>query len=355
MNYIVGIILFVMTLGLAVCGFFLWKRRKETGDFSRHIQAVFSWISAAFAAGFCFRTWIGATPINGPFLEPEHIFTPLFIQSLYFLYPLEVIRPAGRVARVYAFLFVPLLALGFIGKYVCLEYTAIHTYADLWSHIGEFNVWFRLFALVVMLFYGFSLFLVPYDLQNSRVSRKFVLRYALGFCLIGVFYFAAQITHHSIFLVLQQLAWMSFFFSIAYYELFKRLAEPLEVSQEVPQEQEDKLWQRIVVLMEENEGWRIPEMTQKYLASELLSNQTYIGEAFKRNTGMTFNKYLTNRRINFVVEQLKENPQANIQQLFRQAGYREYSTAWRNFQKIKGVSPTKFIESANGNSNGPVQ
>lgn len=351
MNYIVGVILFVMAPALAVCGFFLWKRRKETGDFSRHIQAVFSWVSAAFAAGFCFRTWMGATPINGPFLEPEHIFTPLFIQSLYFLYPLEVIRPAGRVARVYALLFAPLLALGFIGKYVCLDYTVISTYADLWNHIGEFNVWFRLFALVVMLFYGFSLFLVPYDWQNSSASRKFVLRYALGFCLIGIFYFTAQITHHSIFLVLHQMVWMIFFFSIAYYELFKRLAEPPQA----PQEKEDKLWQRIVVHMEEKEGWRIPEMTQKYLASELLSNQTYIGDAFKRNTGMTFNKYLTQRRIDFVVGQLKQNPQANIQQLFRQAGYKEYSTAWRNFQKIMGVSPTKFIESVNSNPNGPVQ
>ena len=57
--------------------------------------------------------------------------------------------------KVYTLLFV------LIGTCSGIEYTAIHNYADLRQHIGEFNVWFRI--LILMLFYCFSLFLIPYD------------------------------------------------------------------------------------------------------------------------------------------------------------------------------------------------
>ena len=54
---------------------------------------------------------------------------------------------------------------------------------------------FRLVTLTVMLSYAFALFLVPYNWNSSTVSRKFILPYALGFMLIGVFHFLIQITH----------------------------------------------------------------------------------------------------------------------------------------------------------------
>ena len=80
--------------------------------------------------------------------------------------------------------------------------------------------------------------------------------------------------------------------------------------------------------------------------SELLdSNRTYVTEAFKQNTGMTFIEYLNKRRIDYVTAALKDDLNADIQELFNYVGYRQRSTAWRNFQKVTGVTPTEFIES----------
>ena len=56
-----------------------------------------------------------------------------------------------------------------------VKYTPIYSYTDLWQHIGEFNVWFRLLTLFVMLFYCFSLFLVPYDWRKSSADKKLIL------------------------------------------------------------------------------------------------------------------------------------------------------------------------------------
>lgn len=96
--------------------------------------------------------------------------------------------------------------------------------------------------------------------------------------------------------------------------------------------------------MDEEEGWFNPEITQTNLAAKLFTNRTYIADAFKRNIGMTFKDYQTKRRIDFMVQQLKRNPHADIQELSFRVGYRDRSTAWRNFRKIIGMSPTEFLE-----------
>lgn len=350
MRYIATLFLVLMTIILVVCGILLWRKRKETNDYSRTIQAILSWMSAFFSFTFIFRTWTETTTADGDFFEPEHTFVPLLIQISYFLYPLEVINPTASRPKVYACLFAPLLMLAFVGMCAGIEYTPLHTYADIWQHIGEFNVWFRLLSLVIMLSYAFALFLVPYDWRRSSADRKFIMTYATGFCLIGVLHFSIQLSHAYWLILLHQLVWMAFFFGVAYYELRERIiVSPSTQDYLKPDTAStyfvgDELWIKIMRIVEENEGWRNPDMDMSSLTKQLFSNRTYVGDAFKLHTGMTFGEYITKRRIDYVAERLKHNPDANIQELFIEAGYRHRSTAWRHFQKLKGVSPTEFAE-----------
>jgi AraC-like DNA-binding protein len=229
-----------------------------------------------------------------------------------------------------------------------IEYTTLYTYADLWQHIGEFNVWFRLFALLVMLFYCFSLFLIPYDWRRSSADRRFIFVYAFGFCLIGVLHFTIQITHAYELVLAHQIVWIAFFVAVAHYELSERLPAPKggdeSDEKELTNTESDPLWKLIVVSLETRDLWRSPELSLTLLSERLESNRTYIGEAFKRNTGRTFIEYIAQRRINYVTEVLKSNPNVNIQELFNYVGYRQRSTAWRNFQKVTGLTPTEYIE-----------
>lgn len=349
MQYIATILLVLMTITLVVCGILLWKRRNETEDYSRIIWAVFSWLSAFFTITFIMRTWQKTTTVDGAYLEPEHTFVPILIQTAFFFYPLEVIRPTIGRSKVYACLFAPLLLLVFTGMCAGIEYTSIYTYADLWQHIGEFNVWFRLFALFVMLFYCFSLFLVPYDWRKSSADRTFILSYSCGFCLIGLLHFGIQVSHSYWLVLAHQVVWGTFFLSVARYELKERLLAPKAVleSQESCEDNSanDGLWMKIMLCLEENERWRDPNLSLSSMSELLDSNRTYVGEAFKRNTGMTFVGYITKRRIDYVKDKLKEDLNVDIQELFNYVGYRQRSTAWRNFQKITGVTPNEYIDS----------
>ena len=108
---------------------------------------------------------------------------------------------------------------------------------------------------------------------------------------------------------------------------------------------DDKLWEQIMATLDNNDKWRSPELSLTALAELLESNRTYVGESFKHNTGMTFVEYITNRRIAYVVETLKREPESNLHALFNYVGYRQRSTAYRNFQKMTGMSPTEFLES----------
>ena len=344
MLYIATLLLSLMSVGFTLCGILLWKRRMETGDYSRYIQAIFSLVSAVFAFMVIFRTWNGTTTVEGAYFEPEHIFIPIFIQTLFFLYPLEVIRPTASRSMVYTLLFGPLLVLAIVGLCGGIAYTVIHTYDDLWQHLAEPNVWFRLLTLVIMLFYGFSLFLVPYDWRSSSANRVFIRTYAIGFCLIGVLHFIVQFTHSYVFLLLHTVVWMSFFFGIAYYELRERLI-PVKTATPQPQEElEDELWKRITTELVERRGWCRTDMNMTLLSELVFSNRTYVSEAFRRNTGSSFGEYIAHHRIGFVVEEMKRNPDANVQDLFQQAGFRQRTTAWKCFRKIMGMSPTEYLE-----------
>mgnify|MGYP007057767352 CR=1 FL=1 len=121
MKYIATVFLAFMSISLIASGVLLWKRRKETGDYSRIIWAILSWLSAFFCMTFIMRTWQETTTADGAFIEPEHTFVPILIQMTFFLYPLEVIRPTVNRSKIYVLLFMPLILLVIIGMCAGIE------------------------------------------------------------------------------------------------------------------------------------------------------------------------------------------------------------------------------------------
>lgn len=219
MKLISTILLLLMSTSLTACGILLWKRRNETGDRSRTIQAVLSWVSAFLALIFIYRVWMGTLVVNEPFFEPEHVFMPIFLLLPCFLYPLEVVKPTGNHVQVYGFLYVPLLLLAFIGICGGNTFTTLPSYDDLWLHIGEVNVWIRLLTLIVTVYYTFAFYRVRIDCCKCKRDYIFFRNYTLGLCLMGLLFLAVHITHSYVLMLLLLMVWMAFFFSITCYEL----------------------------------------------------------------------------------------------------------------------------------------
>ena len=345
MTYISAFLLIAISITLTICGSLLWKRRNETGDNSRTIQAVFSWVSAVVSLIFVFRTLNHTTVVDMEYLAPEHTFVTLIFQMCFFLYPLALLKPKETPIRVYKFLFVPLLILFLVGMCAGIEYTHITTHEQLREDFFKFDVLLRVGTLVVMLFYCFALYLIPYDYRTSSVDSRFLMSYATGYLIMGVFHFLTQFFHLPILSLIYQIVWVLFFVGVTWYELKVRLFDAGNKYDDHQGEEThiDLLWTKIQHVLEDDEEWRNPDMTLTILASRVFSNRTYVGDAFKRNTGIGFSEYMSKRRVGYVADHLKLNPDSDVKMLFFHAGFRSYSTAWDNFRRVMGMTVSEFV------------
>ena len=111
----------------------------------------------------------------------------------------------------------------------------------------------------------------------------------------------------------------------------------------------DDLWQRIVNMIHKDDLWRKPDLSLDRLCQKLGSNKDYVSRCFRQNANTTFLDYVNNLRISYVTDELRRNPLQSPRDLFSNAGFRSKTTAYRNFCKYNGQSPSDFIASLNEN------
>ena len=223
MRYLSILLFTVQAIGLTACGYLLWQKREATGDRSRTLLALTGWAAAFMAVLYIFRTCAGTLPVGGPLLAPEQVFFPYGWLMLLLLYPLELIRPVGSRSNLYLRMYAPLALMLIFGICGGVVYTPLLSVDDLWMHIGQANVGFRLLALVVLPFYGFRLCRVRYRWQETYTDKAFLRLFASALCLMGLLQMAVQLTLSYGLFLLQGGVWMLFFFGLTWYELYDRL------------------------------------------------------------------------------------------------------------------------------------
>ena len=97
--------------------------------------------------------------------------------------------------------------------------------------------------------------------------------------------------------------------------------------------------------MDELEAWRNPNTTVETVSTAIGTNRIYVARCIKEHTGKTFNDYMNEKRINYMADQLRLNPRQDHKQLYFDVGFRSRHTAYRNFVKFIGCSPTDFAAS----------
>lgn len=105
----------------------------------------------------------------------------------------------------------------------------------------------------------------------------------------------------------------------------------------------EQLWERITHVIEVDGLWRTPDVNLVTLSHAVYSNRTYVAQCFKDHSPISFNEYINRKRISYVADQLRENPEKNLKSLFEEVGYPIYSTGFRQFCRIIGCSPTDYV------------
>ena len=293
---------------------------------------------------------------NSHLFDPRLVLTGSITLSFLVFYYLELLRPQWLNWKRFFMLATPgLIALTIVIIGLLQgDILHIHHIADIhgaWAHID----FIARFALAIMpLFYifwvmslcmrGYSGYKCPRPMMRGTMLMSAALCITF-FLSRGMNLFAAYMAHEAIFITLGVL--------LIYVEHYERLHIPLEkvrnyyTEEDLPNTQQTTggiIANKLRELMQKPEVWQDPDLTGDQLAKLVGTNRTYIQQASKELGFASPTDMIHRRRIDYVCQQLRQDPNAAIQELFFDAGYRSRNTAWRHFTDIVGYSPTEFAK-----------
>ncbi|MGG5507144.1 MULTISPECIES: helix-turn-helix domain-containing protein [unclassified Myroides] len=98
---------------------------------------------------------------------------------------------------------------------------------------------------------------------------------------------------------------------------------------------------------ERQQGFLKHEISLSKLASQIGVNHRYVSYVIKHHKHQDFSSYINTLRINYIVELLQANPEMlkyKISYLADLCGFASHSRFTITFKRIKGISPSAFIE-----------
>lgn len=102
------------------------------------------------------------------------------------------------------------------------------------------------------------------------------------------------------------------------------------------------LWEKISEIVDGWEAWRNPNTSVETISTAVGTNRIYVARCIKEHTGLTVNDYINQKRVDYMASELKKASLSH-KEIYFSAGFRSRQTAYRNFLKFKGVSPTDYM------------
>ena len=340
--------IFVVTVSLVIsltCGIVVCLRRKEVADRSRLYLSLLNFI-LAFIFALRLISYL-VEPTRRPYhdvLAPLLLIGGLATIIFYLTYLIEVIHPGWLNNRRFFMLFFPVIVALLLPLFG-LRYQQLTSFNDLWAHLTDFDVLARLAMIVYIIILSCLPLFIPNNWRKSSVDNRWIWRANLVLLVIILLFLLQSFStwpyiHH-----IHILAICTTLACFTWFEVYERL-KPIPVAQ---MEESDTLWAQICQVVDGWEAWRNPNTTVNTISTAVGSNLIYVARCVKEHTGLTVNNYINQKRVDFMSAELKKTP-ANYQEVYFAAGFRSRQTAYRNFIKFKGISPSDFSSAVESSS-----
>lgn len=327
--------------------------RRQSGDRSRLFLAIPFLLAGIMFSISIFR----AKPTLPGILSVSLLCRGWTSLSLLYLYPIEVISPGWLTLKKGILLFVPCLLI--YPVLICLpfQFRILTSFGDMIGHIGEFNVWIRLVALLCIIPYSLMLFYIPYNYKRSSANYKWIFLYTIGIQGIGFFYVGYLLTS-AVVMAVGHIAYCSLLcLFVTYQELFLRISVPA-ISPEIPavapapversiisnDNKDTPLWLQLNELMDSEQLWRNPDLSVTLLAARLNTNRNKITRIIQEKGYDGYKEFINHRRIDEFLKIADSSCYINIQDTFFQVGFRSKATALRNFKEYTGMLPSEYLQ-----------
>lgn len=300
---------------------------------------------------------------NSNILESYKLFSPIiiipgfYIFFLIWCYIAELIRPHWLTVKRALLILLPsvLVAIPIIALSALGDITNIYSIEQLKTHISEPNVYIRIAFVALFIPYCIGLIYMRHKHNNPAIQKYIDLLIACLIMMVGS-YIASRCMQYFVGYIIHEVFYLMISVFIIYAEHYERLHVPLEkvrdyyAAAETPESTQQTInhvAQKLQELMDQPEIWQDPELTGDKIVHSVGTNRTYIQLAAKELGFESLSDMLHRRRIDYICQCLLANPNANVQDLFYDAGYRSRVTAWRHFTKIVGYTPTEFTKIGN--------
>lgn len=103
------------------------------------------------------------------------------------------------------------------------------------------------------------------------------------------------------------------------------------------------IYRRLNHLMKEKGLFLNPDFELTVMSQEAGISRTIISKVLNRHAGMNFNDWLSEYRINYLLEQIRLCPGLGFNELYPRAGYTSRSTFFRQFRNVTGLTPLQYM------------
>lgn len=347
----------------AVCtflfgGILLWMRRRDR-DKSRIYLAVSFFLTGMIFLLRLLASYAGLPP--APTVLPiVNLYGGVIALLILYFYPIEVISPGWLTFRKGILIFAPCWLLALLLAVVPFHFRVLHSFGDLWEHITEFNVLFRLAILIVCIApYCFLLFYIPYNYKRSSANYRWIFGYTAAMQGIGVLYILFMLTGSRVVSMIHVTVYTLFGLFVVYQELYWRIPvpdpgrkekiKPLQAatvtgSEEIGKKDGNLLRNRLGELMETEQPWRNPDLSMSELVTQLGTDPVTLLSVIRQGGYENYKDFINHYRIDGFMKIVRDRKMINIQDAFFQSGFRSKSTALRYFKKYTGTTPTDYLQ-----------
>lgn len=119
----------------------------------------------------------------------------------------------------------------------------------------------------------------------------------------------------------------------------------LEQMKEIKQDKQknmQELFERIEQVITDKKLYLDPDFNLTKLSEVLATNRTFVSTCVNTITGKQFRTWLAEYRLNIFLQKQKETPDAPIDVLLTNCGYKDQSTFRRQFKATFGTTPSKY-------------
>ena len=310
------------------------------------VSAIASTIEIALVTSHSFE------PNSYKLLDPLINISGFYIFGILLCYLLELLRPNWlNIKRLLLFFLPSMLCASTVLVYAIKgDITNLYHIDEIGPQLSEGNIIVRIVFLGIYIPYLVSLFVVRWRTAQTSKYHDILILVTTMLCISYIFsrglqLYIGYISHEILYLLLTVV--------VVYFEHYERIHVPLEKVRDyytwnqLPHSTQNTIntaAQALQQLLENPAVWQDSDFTSDKIARKLGTNRTYIQQAAKQLGFVNLSDMINRRRIDYVCQQLRKDPNTPVQTLFTDAGYRSRTTAWRHFTQIVGCTPSEFVE-----------